>query len=204
MNSTTKENKEKEKEKDKIKKTESEQKTQEKKNNDDVKEEKKNLLEEEIIKIKEENEKLKEICADYDNQMKHSKTQMMNTIRYANEKLLKDFLVVLDAFEKTIQINKETKEKNKEKEKYENPRLIDLEIIDSELKKILKNQGLEKIKISILRDIFDEKKHDAVLVKKELSHPDNVILEVLRDGYFWQDKDIVLRPSLVVINKISN
>ena len=73
--------------------------------------------------------------------------------------------------------------------------------LDMVLSQILNGfAGLGVSKIECVDKVFDPNYHNAVLVDKDSSKPDNVVLEEYQEGFIYKDK--VIRHSVVKINKL--
>lgn len=73
--------------------------------------------------------------------------------------------------------------------------------LDMVLSQILNGfAGLGVSKIECLDKNFDPNYHNAVLVGKDDTKPDNVVLEEYQEGFLYKDK--VIRHSVVKINKL--
>ncbi len=73
--------------------------------------------------------------------------------------------------------------------------------LDMVLSQILNGfAGLGVLKIECLDKDFDPNYHNAVLVGKDESKPDNIVLEEYQEGFVFKDK--VIRHSVVKINKL--
>lgn len=118
--------------------------------------------------------------ADLANYKKDETKRFEDLIKFSNEKLILDLLNVLDSFELSL----------KSKAGESDP-------IFNQLESLLKNRGLEKIKINIGTN-FDPNFHEAILnVESEL--PNGSIVEELKSGYILNGK--VVRPSQVSVAK---
>ncbi|PIP51280.1 nucleotide exchange factor GrpE [Candidatus Berkelbacteria bacterium CG_4_10_14_0_8_um_filter_35_9_33_8] len=102
---------------------------------------------------------------------------------YANENLILDILPILDNFKRSTEhLPKELENNNWAK---------GINLIEKQLEKMLKNNGLEKI-ITQVGDNFDPSLHDAIEGESEK------ISEIVLDGYKLNSK--VIRPAKVKVN----
>ncbi len=135
----------------------------------------------ENIKEKKLTEQLQRLQAEFQNFQKRTEKEKQNTIKNANEKIILDLLEVLDNFELSL---KHSEDKG-------------VALIYDDLKRILKREGLEVVKID---GKFNPKFHEAML--QEEGKEEGTILEELQKGYLLNDK--LLRASKVKISKKKN
>lgn len=130
--------------------------------------------------------------AEFDNYKKRVEQDQLQLIKYANEKLIKDLLPVIDDFERSLTFSKD--------ELKNNAVLQGVEMVYNKLMKILTDYGLKKI--DALNQPFDFNLHEALLqVPKDGVEPLTVIEEVEK-GYILHDK--VIRHSKVIVASESN
>ena len=156
----------------------------------------KNKKQEKIKKLEEELDKksklaeerlnqLKYLHADFDNYRKKFDKEKEDIIKLANEKLIKELLVIIDDFERFLSQIKDEKEKE------------GFMIFQKDFHDIMSRQGL---KIIDAKGKFNPNVHE-VLVKEKTDKEDGMILEEIRKGYILKGK--VIRPSLVKISEKS-
>jgi molecular chaperone GrpE len=164
-------------------------------------EEKISDLEKEIEVLKEKNLRL---LADLDNQKKEHQEEMARErrimserIKYSNEKLLEQFLFFPDEYEEAMKYSQ-----GESDPKFQNF-LLGFRMILAEFQNVLKRQGFEEIKITPLKDVYNEELHlNTLKVEKEEEndkYPKGTILEVFRKGYRIQNR--IFRPATVKITK---
>lgn len=150
-------------------------------------------LEEEIRTLTEENntlqEKLKLAQADLINYRKRKDEEVSNTLKFANQDIIKDLLNVVDNLERAL-ANKDVSEEVK---KY----LSGFELIYGNLKAILTNYGVTEI--NRVGEVFDPKEEQALMTECVEDKDDDIVLEVLLKGYKLKDR--VIRPASVKINQ---
>lgn len=130
--------------------------------------------------------------AEFDNYKKRVEQDQLQLIKYANEKLIKDLLPIIDDFERSLTFSKD--------ELKNNAVLQGVEMVYNKLMKILADYGLKKI--DALNQPFDFNLHEALLqVPKDGVEPLTVIEEVEK-GYMLNDK--VIRHSKVIVASESN
>ena len=125
---------------------------------------------------------LKYLQADFDNFRRWSVKEKDAITSLANEKLIRDLLVILDDFERALPSLEQ--EKNRQ----------GMEMIYKNLAKILSGYGLQPIEC--VGKKFDPHYHE-VLCTERCSLDQNTILEDFGKGY--QLKSKVIRPSKVKI-----
>ena len=137
--------------------------------------------------------KLQRVSADYANLEKRTAKQIVDTIAYEKETIIKTLLPVLDNFEHTFQ-------KAHSGENAENVEAFvkGIRIIYDQMLDILKSHGVEQI--NALGEKFDPAMHEAMMQRADLQEPDNVVLEEFQRGYKLNSR--VIRPSKVVVNKL--
>lgn len=141
------------------------------------------------LEIIELTDTLKRLQAEFENYKKRSDKEYASHIRNANAGLIKELLAVLDSFELALKNNSC---ENAEIAKYRKG----LELIYSQLFGILEDNGLRPIDTKNQK--FDPFKHEVLMVK-ECSEKDDMILQEFQKGYFLNDT--IIRHSKVLIAK---
>lgn len=178
----------KEKETDKLK--EAEPTKEEKKIEDMSKEEMIALLKEKDNMIDELKDKYLRVQAELENFKKRMKREMVESVKYSNEQLIKEILPIIDNFERALSHSSE--EKNLKS-------LVEgIEMTLKELFSVLKKYGLKEI--SSLGKPFDPSLHEAVMVEEKAEAEPNTVLEEFQKGYILNDR--LLRPAKVVVSKV--
>lgn len=146
------------------------------------------LLKEQLAKTEKERDEYlngwKRAKADTINLQKDEVKRLEEIMKFANADLIKDLLLVLDSFELSILATKDPEAKK------------GIEIIYSQLEKILNKQGLEKIKA--LGETFDPSLHEAMM-QEESDKKSGIILEEMVKG--WKLNGKIIRPTKVKIAK---
>ena len=150
-------------------------------------------LESEIQRLTTENttlqEKVKLAQAELVNYRKRKDEETANTIKYANQDLIIDLLVVVDNLERTL----ENQNVSEEVKKYQDG----VRMIYDNIMNTLKNFGVEVI--NRVGQVFDPKYEQALLTECVEDKDDDVVLEVLLKGYMLKGR--VIRPASVKINQ---
>lgn len=129
--------------------------------------------------------------ADFINYQKDALKQTQEVIKYANEDLISDLLVVLDSFD--ISVNSLKIEGLTENEK----RIIQgLELIKAQLEDVLRRKGLKPIEA--IKERFNPQFHE-ILEEIDGEGPPGIIVEEVIKGYELNGR--VIRPSKVKIIK---
>jgi len=102
--------------------------------------------EKELIKSKEEKNKYltdwQKVRAELINYKKEEENRLRGVIKFANERLIKELIAVLDSFDLAIQ-SLENSDDEAAKEKY----LKGIYLIRNQLEDLMKGEGLEEIKV---------------------------------------------------------
>lgn len=129
--------------------------------------------------------------ADFLNYQKDTLKQTQEIVKYANEDLVADLLVVLDSFE--ISVNSLAIEGLTETEK----RIIQgLELIKAQLEDVLRRKGLKTIEA--LNQQFNPVFHEVVEEVEGNEKPGTIVEEIIK-GYEFNGR--IIRPSKVKIVK---
>ena len=138
--------------------------------------------------IKNLQEKILRITAEFENYKKRSKVELENMGRYGAEELMLPLLLVIDNFERAIAQKPDAK---KNEAFYEGVNLIYKQLIE-----ILESQGLEKIQAK--GEKFDPDYHHGVM-NDEVDDEKLVgtVTEEFQTGYLLNKK--VIRPTMVKI-----
>ena len=150
-------------------------------------------LEAEIQRLTTENttlqEKVKLAQAELVNYRKRKDEETANTIKYANQDLIIDLLVVVDNLERTL----ENQNASEEVKKYQDG----VRMIYDNIMNTLKSFGVEVI--NRVGQVFDPKYEQALLTECVEDKDDDIVLEVLLKGYMLKGR--VIRPASVKINQ---
>ncbi|MEM3437049.1 MAG: nucleotide exchange factor GrpE [Nitrososphaerales archaeon] len=147
----------------------------------------KKALKEEHERAEDYLNKLKYLQADFENYQKRVNKEMLDLVKYGNERLMVKLLNIIDDLERSIKFSKESD--NKES-------LIEgVEMVLKSLKEILKKEGLEEIEA--IGKNFDPNLHEAVAYIQTNEYPVNTVIEEIRKGYLLNGK--LIRPSMVKV-----
>ncbi|WP_185866654.1 nucleotide exchange factor GrpE [Blattabacterium cuenoti] len=161
---------------------------------DSCQEKKENSLIKEVEIFKEKLEKEKDkflrLFAEFENYKKRIQKERFDLFRSAHQKIIIDLIPILDDFERGL----------KELKKSKDEALIQgVSLIQEKLIKILKEKGLNKIKIK-RGDDFNTDFHEAIT--QIPATPENLkgkIMEIIESGYILQER--VIRHAKVITGK---
>ncbi len=148
-------------------------------------------LNEAYNKISELEDALLRIKADFINYRKRLEDEQSRLLKFCNEDIIKEFLPVIDNFERAISMDDDNL--NDEVSKF----LSGFKLIYSNLVSIL--NSYEVVEIKSLNEAFDPTYHQAVLTEEKEGIEAGIVLEVLQKGYILKGK--VIRPVMVKVSK---
>ncbi|MBT8339321.1 MAG: nucleotide exchange factor GrpE [Desulfatitalea sp.] len=140
-------------------------------------------------KASESYDRLLRVSAEFENYKKRTTREMRETVKYANERLIKEFLVVVDNLERAI---------DSATANYgpDDPLVQGVNLTLSETLKILERHKVTPIEA--LGNAFDPNFHQAMMQEIDTSQPPNSVVRELQKGYTIHDR--LLRPSLVAVS----
>ena len=154
-----------------------------------------NKLYEEIGRLTAENtalaEKIKLAQAELINYRRRKDEETANMLKYANQDLIMELILVVDNFERAIKLDDNVL--TDELSKF----LAGFKMMYANLTDILKKFGVEEI--SRQGEKFDPAQEQALLVDTVEELEDDIVIEVLLKGYKLKDR--VIRPASVKINQ---
>ena len=160
--------------------------TEEKKQKKESKKDKIKELENEINLLKDKNMR---INAEMINTLRRKDEETARLLKYANESLILELLIVLDNFERALSSSND----NEEVQSYQKG----MNMIYENLKSILDKYEVREIE-SINKE-FDPSVHQAVMTEKREGIEPNIVIEVMMKGYTYKDK--VIRPAMVKVSE---
>ena len=143
------------------------------------------------LKLKETEDKLLRLQAEFMNYQNRREKELETLFKYEGESIIKEVLKVVDNFERAI--NMDDDDLSDEVSKF----LSGFKMIYTSLINMLTD--LEVTEIDVDGKEFDPTIAEAVLVEEDKTKPAGVVLEVLQKGYKYKDK--VIRPAMVKVNK---
>ena len=129
--------------------------------------------------------------AELQNYKRRKDEETERVLKYKNEDLLKELLVIVDNFERAIKMD--DNDLSDEVSKF----LSGFKLIYSNTMNILNKFDVKEISSEGIE--FDANYHHAVLTEHDNNKPEGVVLEVLQKGYTYKDK--VIRPAMVKVNE---
>ena len=155
----------------------------------------KNELEEVLEQTKKEaanmREKWMRAAADLENFRKRAQKEREDVQRYGNEKLLKDFLPVIDDLERAVDVVGQTESAQEAKEQL----LQGMTLVHKKFLGQLQKSGVESF--DALGEPFDPSKHEAVQQLHDEMEAGRVCQQLQRG---FQINERLLRPALVVVS----
>ncbi len=127
--------------------------------------------------------------ADFENMKKRHERERLDLLRYAKEEFIAEFMPILDSMEMASRHIDSSSDSKALKE--------GMSMIDTQVKKFLKDLGVEKVKTA--GEKFDPHLHEAVEVLEADDKEENLIVEELKAGYKLNGR--LLRPAAVKIVK---
>jgi molecular chaperone GrpE len=138
-------------------------------------------------RLKDTHERLLRAAAEFDNFKKRAVKEKEDTQKFGSERLLKDFLPVMDNLERAL----EHADQHDPKQVLEGVRLVQ-KLFDSTLAR----HGV--VGFSAVGQPFDPSLHEA-LMQKESDEPPNTVVSEMARGYRLHDR--LVRPAAVVVAK---
>jgi molecular chaperone GrpE len=142
--------------------------------------------------LSEQKEKYLRLYAEFENYKKMVQKEKEELINYANEKLIKDLLPIIDNFELAIK-----HAGSDEGSKWIESMKTGVTNTLKEFLRILEKYGVKPIET--VGQNFNPEIHHAVSIIETDEQEENIILDELRKGYFYKNK--VLREPLVAVSK---
>ncbi len=136
--------------------------------------------------------KVKYAQAELVNYRKRKDDEVNNMLKFANQDLIVDLLPILDNFDRALKFD-ENKLDDASKKFLEG-----FKILYNSYNETLKKYGIEEIET--VGKEFDPMLHEALMVNKDETKPNEVVLECLLKGYTLKGK--VIRPAKVVVNQL--
>ncbi len=152
----------------------------------------KSTLEDKDRQIVELNDKIKYHQAEIINYRRRKEEEVINKLKYANEDIIKELILILDNFERAIRLD--DNDLTDELSKF----LKGFKMMYASFDDVLKKYGLEEIEAE--HKEYDPNTMEALMTDNDKNFKDNEVLEVLLKGYRLKDK--VIRPAAVKVNKL--
>ncbi|MEB3329683.1 MAG: nucleotide exchange factor GrpE [Candidatus Sericytochromatia bacterium] len=127
------------------------------------------------------------LAADFENSRQRWTRERSELVKSAGERVLEQFLEVLDNFERAIQVGERATEPHQV--------LTGVQMIYKQVLDFLGKEGVAPMNAA--GQPFDPNQHEAVVQEESEEHPDQTVLDEFRRGYMLNGK--VLRHALVKI-----
>jgi len=147
-------------------------------------------LEAKEAEVKECQDRLLRQAADVENYKKRAAREKADSIRYANENLVKDLLPILDNLERALGYAQGGGNGK--------PLLEGIELVLKNFLEVLGRHGVSQV--SAVGERFDPSKHEAVAQVESREHDPNAVVDEYRKGYYLLDR--LLRPAQVTVAKV--
>jgi len=136
-------------------------------------------------------DRLLRVSAEFDNYKKRTAREMQEVIKYANERMAKELLTVVDNLERAIEAAcAECPE--------DDPLVKGIHLTLGEVLKILERHKVKPVKA--LGEPFDPTYHQAMMQEEVDDQPPNTVVREMQKGYVIHDR--LLRPAMVVVSKL--
>lgn len=135
------------------------------------------------------NDKYLRLAAEFENYKRRAQRDQSDTVRFANEKLLKDLIPTVDNLERALQCSKEQSDTE--------GLLQGVELTYKQYLDTLGKCGVTQV--SSIGEPFDPAKHQAVGQVESSTIAENCVVDEYQKGYFLQDR--ILRPAMVTVAK---
>jgi molecular chaperone GrpE len=134
-------------------------------------------------------DRLLRVSAEFDNYKKRTTREMQDIVKYANEKLIKELLGVVDNLERAI----DSVEPDAHQD---DPLLQGVHLTLTEMLKMLERHHVEPVEA--LGQPFDPAFHQAMMQEVVDDQPPNTVVRQLQKGYLLHNR--LLRPALVAVS----
>lgn len=142
------------------------------------------------LQLAAKDEEILRVAAEGMNAQKRLQRELENTRKYANEKLIKAMVPVMDSFDKALEIV------------YDDEVEVTVEAMvegtintQQSLSKVLQEYGIEII--NPLGERFNPEIHEAMSMVKSEDHEKNTVVDVFQKGYLLNGR--VIRAAMVVV-----
>jgi molecular chaperone GrpE len=135
-------------------------------------------------------DRLLRVSAEFDNYKKRTAREIRDTIKFANERIIKELLMVVDNLERAI-------DAVPAEEHTDNPLLQGVLLTLNEVLKLLERHDVKPIQA--MNEPFDPMFHQAMMQEVVADKPMNTVTRELQKGYMIHDR--LLRPALVGVSK---
>ena len=127
--------------------------------------------------------------ADFENYKKRATRDQEDLVKYSNERLIREFLPVVDSLERALSHSEDTEVPAKF--------LEGLTLILKQFQEVLAR--LDVMPVDSLHQPFDPARHQAISQVETDAHPEGTVAEEIQKGYWIKGR--MLRPALVVVSR---
>ncbi|MBF0478369.1 MAG: nucleotide exchange factor GrpE [Candidatus Omnitrophica bacterium] len=131
------------------------------------------------------------LYADFENTRKRMERDKQEFVKYANEKVIVEFLNILDDLERSVLV---ARSKHQDYENF----LKGVEMIMSRILDMLKKHGVKSMEV-VPGLSFDPHCHEVLMQEATNEMPDGSVMEELQKGYYLGDR--VVRTAKVKVAK---
>lgn len=145
-------------------------------------------LQEKVKEAGENYDKYLRVSAEFENFKKRAEKENIETGKFANERLVKDLIPVLDNLDRAIEHGRETEDIK--------ALLEGVEMTYKGFRTVLEKFGVKPIEA--LGAEFDPNLHEAVMVQQDADQPPGRVLTQIQRGYQLHNR--LVRPAMVVVS----
>ena len=150
-------------------------------------EELQNLLAQKTQEAEENYDRYLRLAAELDNLKKRQERELTEVRQFANDKLLKELVPVLDNLERALEHGRQSAAPE--------ALMNGLDLVSQDFLKVLGRFGVTPI--NCVGERFDPAYHHAVMEEEAAEMEDQTVLKELQKGYLLQNR--LLRPAMVVV-----
>lgn len=140
-----------------------------------------------LTELNEQKDNFMRRTAEYDNSRKRLAKEKDEVVKFANEKLLQDFLPVLDSLEMTL---------SHAPDRDGDPLVSGVALVLKQFLQLLNKHGLEEL--GNVGEAFDPNLHEAIASESTEDMASGHITKVHRKGYKLKDR--LIRPAMVSVS----
>lgn len=148
-------------------------------------------LEARIAELEQENQQLRDralrAVADLENFRRRAEQERYQTVQYANERLLKDLLPIVDDFRRSVQAGEQSSDFD--------AFFKGVAMVSDKINRTLESLGVKKIES--VGQPFNVNFHEA-LMRQPSDAPEDTVITELEPGYMYGDR--VLRHAKVIVS----
>ncbi|HHV71174.1 MAG TPA: nucleotide exchange factor GrpE [Clostridia bacterium] len=145
--------------------------------------------------LEELNNRYIRLQADFDNYRKRTLLEKEGLVDMVSEYFIKDFLPVVDDFERAVDSAKSTKSVD--------AIISGLDMALNKFQRLLTKKNVFPVTVEIGKE-FDPECQEAIMIEETDEYPENTVIEELQKGYIMKTKfgTKLIRPAFVKITKL--